>query len=99
MKHNIQYKVSIVPNKFYHVAATCDSVARTMKLYLDGSLLGNYRLPSKPMAESTIPMIIGAYCLSQSCDVARDFFRGIIDEVTIFNGVLGDQEISDLARK
>jgi hypothetical protein len=68
-----------------------------MKLYLDGTLLGESYLKQISMAVTSMPMLIGAF-LKSSGTTARGFFNGIIDEVMIFNGVLSSHEISCLAK-
>ena len=95
-QHSLQVSVPISTNKFYHVAATYDSLSYIMKLYLDGTLLGESHLKQMSMAVTSMPMLIGAYLASAGA-TARSFFNGVIDEVMIFNGVLSSHEISCLA--
>jgi hypothetical protein len=76
-------------NSFHLVTATFDGI--TLKLYLDGDLVGS-ETSITSMAPTDVDLVIGN---TSAQDQVRSF-DGIIDEVRIYNYALSDNEITDL---
>lgn len=84
------------PNRWYHVAATL--AGRTVTLYRDGVIVGSGQL--SPFHDPfpifiTGPLSIGAE-QTTSAGAAINHFRGLIDEVEIYNRTLSAAEIQAL---
>ncbi len=80
---------TISADNWYHVAATFDADQRTAKLYLNGTLdktIQNTGAPSEEMGK----LVIG-----KNYD-GEEAFKGIIDDLRIYNRVLSGSEIMDL---
>lgn len=76
-------------NTWYHVAATTDKSGR--RLYLNGKLLDSSKDTTR--FGSACPMIIGA-----NDNGPQRYFRGLIDEVMIFERALSETEIGQMFR-
>jgi Concanavalin A-like lectin/glucanases superfamily len=81
---------SNIAGTFHHIAATYDGV--TMKVYLDGSLVGE-KTASGPIHDTQTDMFIGATLSSGS--LARTF-KGVIDEVGVYSRPLLQEEIKPI---
>jgi len=82
----VEGATSIIPNRWQHVATTYDG--RTVTVYLNGVQEGSYDFGSVlEMQTSGGPLEIGYYQTST--------FRGAIDDVRIYNGVLAASEIQN----
>ena len=83
------FSSTISPDNWYHVAATYDATQRKAKLYLNGNLdkiIQNADVPEPTDAELRIGI---------NLDNSEDF-KGIIDDVRVYNRVLDDTEIKGL---
>ena len=73
---------------WHHLVGTCDS-AGNLKIYLDGTLVGSASgAPSRSMSQG---MIIGSYL-----DGTTYFHEGEIDQVRVFDYVLGQEAVNSL---
>ncbi len=78
-------------NKWRHVAATYEQ-GKTYKIYIDGSEAPIVTAPAlAPVADSTVPLTIGASVDAQN--IPKEFWHGMIDEVSIYNRALSASEI------
>jgi hypothetical protein len=88
-------------NTWYHVAASY-SHDGNMKLYINGRLKAAKRLPSKP--ESYLFGYLGCatinpfYDLSENDRLAREPFKGAVDEISQYNRELSAEEVEALYR-
>src|SRR5215208_76115 len=80
----------VIAGTFHHIAATYDGV--TMKVYLDGSLVGE-KAATGPIHNTQTDMFIGATLSSGT--LARTF-GGAIDEVGIYRRPLLQEEIKSI---
>ena len=75
---------------WYHIAFVRDNSAKTVKLYVDGSLNGTYTYTNSPDTSAT----------SRDLDLGGNGFDGtldgMLDEVSLWNRVLTDAEITTL---
>jgi hypothetical protein len=71
-------------NTWTHLAATWDG--STLRLYVNGTLAAS-RAATGTLPNSTGPLRIGG------TSVAKQFFKGLIDEVRVYNRALGQAEI------
>jgi hypothetical protein len=79
-------------NRWYHVAATYD--LNTVSIYVDGSL-DNSGVSARAIRDSDFRLSFGA-----RLQVAVDqFFDGFIDDISLYNRVLGADEIFSLSRE
>ena len=72
------------PNHWTHLAATYDN--HLMRLYVDGRLVGSKALTGD-LSDGEGPLTIGAN------HVWGEHFRGLIDEVRVYNRVLSENQI------
>jgi hypothetical protein len=82
-----------MPLGWHHAAITIDSATMTMKLYLDGELVGT-------AATTLLPKDLGntnQNWLGRSQYTADAYFSGLLDEFRIYNRVLSAAEVRYLA--
>ena len=80
--------------RFHHVAVAVDRDSPTgLKLYVDGQLQGTYN-PTALIGDlsNTQPLRIGNHCDSYF----NSFFKGIIDELSIYRKALSESEIQGI---
>ncbi|HWN96649.1 MAG TPA: LamG-like jellyroll fold domain-containing protein, partial [Methylomirabilota bacterium] len=88
----VQSITTLSSNQFYHVAMTCNS--GTLKLYVNGTVENQ----TVPTFSQCCDAGIGSPLLTfGSQNNTNELFRGIIDEVRIYDRVLSDIEIAQLA--
>ncbi len=82
--------VTVQDGVFYHVATTYDMSAGKIRLYLNGSKVGecNY---SQPLISNSEPLYF-----TTSYAGGHDFFPGAVDEVRIYDRALSAGEVSSL---
>ena len=85
-------------NKWSYITATYNRDTQTMKLYLNGQVAGERRVPlSGFITASTEPLIIGRH--NQAAVINGTFFAnmfdGLMDELTISYAPTTDQEVAD----
>ncbi len=89
---NCMSNTNLQPGRWYHVAATDN--AGDIRLYIDGNLdktcSGGYGIP----ANIASPIVIG-----KSAESDHFHFCGRIDEVRVYDRVLGQAEVSRLASR
>src|SRR4029434_8471985 len=89
----VWYSASFGPlagNTWYNLAATYDG--ETLKAYTNGVLVTSNPAPSGPADAETSPLTIGRHA------AASQFFKGIVDNVRIYNRALSQAEIqSDMS--
>lgn len=82
------------PGQFYHVAATYDGA--TQRLYVNGNLEAQIALAGTIEYQSTVPWAIGSqFSAFRSIGFPRTW-NGIIDEVSLYNRALTQNEISSI---
>ena len=84
-------------SRWYHVAGVQDTAARTVTLYVNGSVEAQIQLNGAPM-HGTAPLLIGA---REYMGQGRpsDMFNGIIDDVRIWNVARTSTEITGMMYK
>jgi len=83
------FNTNISANRWYHVAATFDADQEIAKVYLDGEL-------DKTLQSSDVPDLeIGELVIGRNYD-GEEAFKGIIDDLRIYNMALDESEINDL---
>jgi hypothetical protein len=77
--------------RWVHLAGTYDGQA--VRLYVDGELQGTMERtgPINPVENG--PLILGSYQQGHTA-----FFRGLVDEIRLYNRALTGSEIQGLAR-
>ena len=78
-------------NQWHHIAGTFDG--STIKLYVDGVVV-NQKSASGNIAVTTTPLYIGVKKIGAP---SGDHFRGLIDDVGVWNRALSQTEITQLA--
>ncbi|VVB69385.1 Concanavalin A-like lectin/glucanases superfamily protein [uncultured archaeon] len=84
----------VSPGQWHYVVGVYDG--STMRLYIDGSLVAQ-----RPQSGSISPMLGGSFLAIGSEDgrtsapslIGARYFRGLIDEVAIYNRALSDDEV------
>jgi len=85
-------RTALKQDQWHHVAGTSDGV--TVKLYVDGELIGS-SASAKPVNKvEEEPLTIG--CGYAGARAA--FFSGTVDEVAIFNKAISDQDLKELMK-
>lgn len=80
------------PNQWYHVAATFETGARTMRIYVDGVLEATATNQKGFVAPTLATLILGA---RGSAD--DEYFNGLLDDIRVFDSLLTGDEILILA--
>lgn len=89
-------KTLLDKNRWYHVAMTYAYVTdgtSILKMYLDGEEEYSLNTVVGPQKNNTADVRVGAYIWS---DTYSKFFNGKIDELYVFNTVIGQEEIKAL---
>jgi glucose/arabinose dehydrogenase len=82
--------VQIPADKFTLVTGTFDG--STIRLYIDGELVGQAEFQGEYNADPGLPLRIGSAAYCSSCNR----WSGVIDELRMYNIALGDNEIKQL---
>jgi len=79
---------SISTGQWYHVALVRDDINGRIKAYLDG-------VEKVDVADTSgnIPALQGTYEIGRQCNSNQRFFKGIMDEVAIYDVALTEEEI------
>ncbi len=80
--------------RWTHLCVTYDG--RTLTLYLDGEMTGSREMAAT-LAATNLPLRIGAY--TEPADDPDYGFRGCIDELSFYSGVLDEAQIRTLAQR
>lgn len=90
--------VSVIDNQWYHVALTSSTVVGT-NLYLDGTLVGTNPLSTNIAGfnENTGAYEFNIGANNDSASGTQWQYQGFLDEISIYNHVLSQSEISGLA--
>jgi hypothetical protein len=88
----------ITDSNFHHVAATVDRTSKTGgKLYVDGQVVLTFDpTPQNGDLSSTSPLSIGTKIdppVLVGPTASANYFKGVIDEVTVYNRALSSNEI------
>ena len=76
-------------NQWLHIAGIFDSSAGQMKIYMNGQLIDTHNLTG--FVNGTQNSAIGSQ--GDPGGAFSDFHRGLIDEVSLFNVALSDQDL------
>ena len=89
--NDIPVTTSIIQNTWYHVVLTYDLLNGTMKMYLNGNLIGTSQESMyNYYTVNNTPSRFGNYHFNSH------FFKGSIDDSILWNRVLTQQEITNL---
>jgi hypothetical protein len=86
----LQYTPNIVSNTWYTLVATCNN--DTIKFYVNGQLKASY-ITNNPTGTSTEGLTIGALYQQTAGGSFPYWFKGLIDDIRIYNRVLTNKEI------
>ena len=89
--HSVDSFTTISPGRWYHVGATYDGLV--LKIYVNGFLDNTYPI-SGAINNPSIFTIIGAFRHHARAARIEDFYKGIIDDVIIYNRGLTEEEVS-----
>ena len=93
----IQYLNTDLYDKYHCITAIRDGVNGEIRLYFDGQLVQTQPLAALGDIKASIAIWIGK---SMACNPNHlndyKFFKGVMDEIGVYNRVLSDQEISSL---
>jgi hypothetical protein len=82
---------SFPPGQFHHVAGTYDGVA--FRLYVDGTLQGQFNLVKTIVYDAAVPWSIGASPAPIRAGGFPRTWNGVLDEVEVYNRALSAAEI------
>jgi len=83
----------IQTNTWHHVAAVYDQVTGTRYIYVNGQLIAQRTDPPITLTQSTTDLAIGAYIPDGNPSSASFSFKGMIDELSMYNRVLTQSEL------
>jgi uncharacterized repeat protein (TIGR01451 family) len=91
---NYESTANVANGQPHHVAVTVERTGASprVRLYVDGALV--FTGPTRIHANNNASLLIGRN--NPAVSFAGQFFKGVIDEVEIFNRVLTQQEIQDI---
>ena len=95
--HIISSNTTLKTDQTYTVVATYDQTTGISQLYIDGVLDKELNVGSFNIMQTSVPVVIGAYCYSNNGSSVGSYFKGVIDEVQIYNKALSPTEIATLA--
>ncbi|GAB3136390.1 hypothetical protein GCM10027290_00050 [Micromonospora sonneratiae] len=85
-------RAEVTVGRWTHLVGVYDSAERQIRLYVDGELASSAVFTTAWQASG--PMQVGR---SQYADAYSNYWRGSIDEVRVYQGVLSQTEIDNLA--
>ncbi|HBA84847.1 MAG TPA: hypothetical protein DCZ95_12200 [Verrucomicrobia bacterium] len=86
---DLDVPTSTLIGRWHHVAVTFDGVTRTHTIYLDGAPIA-YEIPSTTHNAQSTNLKIGRTTTRLG---VNEFFKGAIDEVAVWRGVLSAEEV------
>jgi len=86
----LQYTPNIVSNNWYRLVATCNN--DTIKFYVNGQFKYSY-ITNNPTGTSTEGLTIGALYQQTAGGSFPYWFKGLMDDIRIYNRVLTNKEI------
>ena len=90
--HQVYSRVApVTTNKFHHLALTYDKASGAAKIYCSGTLVGETNVGSFS-PQTTYNIFLGRRPGDES-----SLFAGLMDEISIYNRALSDDEINSLA--
>ena len=98
---NIEKSVSssdINLNVWHHIAGSYSSATGIMKLYVDGEMVGSANVGSTGAVIENTNSALGTFEIGRlSSNVSnKQYFKGAIDEVRVFDSVLTDSQIQQI---
>jgi len=78
-----------------HVAATYDSTSGIRSIYVNGAKVASFTNAPVAVYNCNVPVTIGTWMRTPGLN--QNYFRGLIDEVAVYNRALSDDEINSLA--
>ena len=93
---NIADSVPVPSDRWTNIAGTFDN--KELKLYVNGSLIRTKHLEGQLTFHDKNPLLIGGNSNDMNKTLV-DCFRGIIDEVRIYNRPLREDEINKLVKR
>ncbi len=95
---NLSYKCPTLYKTYHAITAVRDALAGEMRLYFDGQLVKTILFPVQGSNAASMESWIGK---SMACNPNHlndfMFYKGTMDEVAIYNRVLSQSEINDMA--
>lgn len=85
-----------VGNGWNFVTGTYDKSSGKMKFYINAVLVSQNTVGWLDLMQTSVPLSIGCYLLSDNGSKRRMFFNGRIDDVRIYNRAITPQEIRSL---
>ena len=83
------FSSDILAGNWHHIVATADGT--DAKIYVDGELADQGPIDQTISIETLTPITIGAN--KGNCSEYHNFYKGLIDEIQIYNRALDDSEI------
>lgn len=87
---------TVCDGQWHLVAITYDSTTATKQLYLDGTALGS-AMSVPDLAVANINFSVGATNISNACGYGVEYFKGLLDDVRIYDTALSSNEIAAMA--
>jgi hypothetical protein len=83
-------QIGVDASTWHDVAATFDAGKRSLKVYLDGALVGSGALPAHSQAGNNLPLQIG-----RNGPKTGKYWLGELDDVRLFNTTLTDVQVQE----
>ncbi|MCJ7571949.1 MAG: PKD domain-containing protein, partial [Candidatus Thermoplasmatota archaeon] len=94
--YDVQGSTVVNDNEWYQVAGAYDYSTGIISIYLNGELDNSANKGQHGIMQTSVPVLIGAFCFSMDGSITRWHFNGIIDEARIYNRALSESEIQTL---
>ncbi len=88
-------KQELNDNNWHNIIITLETEEREMKTYVDGELKATDRIKSEPLQVESIVLGQNQYRIL-FFKFQRKSYEGLIDEISVFNKVLSEQEVESL---
>ena len=97
----LTYNAGALLNKFSHVAMTIDRSSNTMSLFINGELVNSSSIEGIGNINTDLYLSIGALDRSPtaSSPLVSGYFKGLIDELRIYNRALSSSEIKQVSQE
>lgn len=82
--------INPIPDKWNHILITAETMGGSIKYYLNGNFVADYKVSYQIATNGSLPLIIG------NTNNWNRYYKGVIDDIRIYNRILSFSEIQEL---